>query len=182
MIPTDLRSALEASVGLIRSITPVSGGDINEAARVETPDARYFVKWNFHPRSTHVPSGSTRLELAGHGERTPHSARDRRDRSTRRAGAGMDRSGIEQGQPPPKHWGAASPNNIDRARKRTASITTTTIGSTPQHNTPARSWIEFYRDQRLGAQRDLAQQQRLSHIRSGAAARSGDGAPRAVDR
>ena len=31
------------------------------------------------------------------------------------------------------------------------------IGSTPQRNTPARSWIEFYRDQRLGVQRDLAQ-------------------------
>jgi fructosamine-3-kinase len=32
------------------------------------------------------------------------------------------------------------------------------IGSTPQRNTPTRSWIEFYRDRRLGAQRDLALQ------------------------
>jgi fructosamine-3-kinase len=31
------------------------------------------------------------------------------------------------------------------------------IGATPQRNTPARSWIEFYRDRRLGAQRDWAQ-------------------------
>jgi fructosamine-3-kinase len=32
------------------------------------------------------------------------------------------------------------------------------IGSNPQRNTPTRSWIEFYRDQRLGVQRDLARQ------------------------
>ena len=50
MIPPDLRSALEERIGPIRSITLVGGGDINEAARVETVDARYFVKWNFHPR------------------------------------------------------------------------------------------------------------------------------------
>jgi fructosamine-3-kinase len=55
------------------------------------------------------------------------------------------------------------------------------IGSTPQRNTPTRSWIEFFRDRRLGVQRSGAAQ-RLSHVRSGTAARSGDGPPRSMDR
>ena len=37
------------------------------------------------------------------------------------------------------------------------------IGSTPQLNTQTRSWIEFYRDRRLGAQCALAQ--RNGHLR-----------------
>ena len=126
MIPGDLRSALETSLGAIRSITPVGGGDINAAARVETPDARYFVKWNFHPRPRMFEAEARGLKLlaAANALRVPRV--DRRDRSTRRAGAGMDRSGIEQDRR--RRSAGARPRattSID-ARRRTASITTTT--------------------------------------------------------
>ena len=43
------------------------------------------------------------------------------------------------------------------------------IGSNPQRNTPSPSWIEFFRDQRLGVQRDLAQ--RNGHLTSDRARR-----------
>src|SRR5512135_3737644 len=73
MIPGDLRSALETSLGAIRSIAPVGGGDINAAARVETPDARYFVKWNIlpHPRMFEAEARGLNLLAAAATLRVP---------------------------------------------------------------------------------------------------------------
>jgi fructosamine-3-kinase len=156
MIPTDLRFALETSIGSVRSIIPVGGGDINKAARVETPDARYFVKWNFrpHPRMFQVEARGLNLLAAADALRIPHvvavidqpaalvlewidlgSNKTVASEALGRGLAQQHRSTIEQ-------YGLDHDNYI---------------GLTPQSNTQTRSWIAFYRDQRLGAQRDLAQ-------------------------
>ena len=168
MIPGDLRSALETSIGAIRSITPVGGGDINAAARVETPDARYFVKWNFHPRPRMFEAEARGLNLlaAAAALRVPRVVAvidqpaalvlDWIDLgSNKSAAAEALGRGLAQ-----QHRSTAPAYGLDHDNY---------IGSTPQRNTPARSWIEFYRDQRLGAQRALAQQN--GHLRADRARR-----------
>jgi fructosamine-3-kinase len=156
MITGDLRSALEASVGPIRSITPVGGGDINEAARVETQDARYFVKWNFRPRPRMFEAEALGLNLLASAgalhiprviaviEQPAALVLDWIDLgSNKMASAEALGRGLAR-----QHRSTAQTYGLDHDNY---------IGSNPQHNAPARSWIEFYRDQRLGVQRDLAQ-------------------------
>src|SRR5512141_1228856 len=65
MIPDNLRSALEANLGVLRSILPVGGGDINAAARIATSGARYFVKWNSQPPPRLFETEARGLNLLG---------------------------------------------------------------------------------------------------------------------
>jgi fructosamine-3-kinase len=157
MIPNDLRSALESSLGAIRSIAPVGGGDINQAARVETPEARYFVKWNPRPlpRLFEVEARGLNLLAAAHALRIPRvvavidqpaalvlewiDAGANKQAASQALGRGLAQ----------QHQATAQTYGLDHDNY---------IGSTPQRNTPARSWIEFFRDRRLGAQRAVAQQ------------------------
>jgi fructosamine-3-kinase len=156
MIPGDLQSALETSIGAIRSITPVGGGDINEAARVETHNARFFVKWNFHPRPRLFETEARGLNLlaAAAALRVPRvvAVIDQPAAlvlewidlgSNKTAAAEALGRGLAL-----QHRSTAQTYGLDHDNY---------IGSTPQRNTPASSWIEFYRDRRLGAQRSLAQ-------------------------
>ncbi len=161
LIPGDLRSALETSVGALRSITSVGGGDINSAARVETLDARYFVKWNPQSRPHMFETEARGLNLLAAAEalRVPRvvAVIDQPSAlvlewidlgSNKLAAAEALGRGLAQ-----LHRSSAATYGLDHDNY---------IGSTPQRNTPARSWIEFYRDRRLGAQRDLAQ--RRGHL------------------
>ncbi len=171
---SDLRASLEKTLGPIRSLTPVGGGDINNAARVETAshgeagDARYFVKWNTAPLPRMFEAEARGLKLldSAHALRIP------------RVIALID-------QPPALvlEWidvGANKPAASEAlgrglAQQHRSSAPTygldhdNTIGSNPQCNTPTRSWIEFYRDRRLGVQRDLARQR--GHLTSDRARR-----------
>ena len=156
MISAELRAALENALGPLHRITPVGGGDINAAARLETAAAAYFVKWNPHPRPRMFAAEARGLQLlaAAHGVRVPQVI-----------------ACIEQPAALVLEWiapgrdkaSAAEALGRGLARQHRSSAPTygldhdNTIGSTPQLNTPSRSWIEFFRDQRLGAQRDLAQ-------------------------
>jgi fructosamine-3-kinase len=155
-IPGDLQSALETSFGAIRSITPVGGGDINAAARVETVDVRCFVKWNDRSRSGmfEVEARGLNLLAAAHALRIPHVIAvidqpaalvlewiDLGSNKTIAAEA-LGRGLAQQHRSTAKQYGLDHDNYI---------------GSTPQRNAQTQSWIEFYRDRRLGAQRDLAQ-------------------------
>src|SRR5512136_410578 len=156
MVPGDLRSALETTIGAIRSVTPVGGGDINEAARVETPDARYFVKWNpqSRPRMFEAEALGLNLLASARALRIPRvvAVIDQPAAlvlewidlgSNKAAAAEALGRGLAQ-----QHRSSAPMYGLDHDNY---------IGSTPQRNTQARSWLEFYRDQRLGVQRDLAQ-------------------------
>ncbi len=158
MISSELRAALEEAVGPLRSIAPVRGGDINEAARLETAGARYFVKWNFHPRPHMFEAEARGLKLLAeaHALRVPRVV-----------------ALIEQPPALVLEWidCEAGAKKIDAAEALGRGLAQqhrsvgpsygldhdNTIGANPQINTPARSWIEFYRDRRLGVQRDLAQ-------------------------
>ncbi len=156
MISNDLRSALEANLGALRSITPVGGGDINEAARVEAQDARYFVKWNFRPRPRIFEAEAHGLNLlaAAQALRVPHVV------AVIERPAALVLEWIDLGS---NKTDAAEALGRGLARQHRSTAQTygldhdNYIGATPQRNTPSRSWNEFYRDRRLRVQRDLAQ-------------------------
>lgn len=156
MIPAALRAALETELGPIRDFTPVGGGDINEAARLTIASARYFVKWNYHPRPQMFSSEAQGLRLLA----TARAVR-------------VPQVVAEIDQPPALvlEWiepGANKQTSVEALGRGLAQQHRSSweqygldhdnyIGANPQRNTPARSWIEFYRDQRLGVQRELAQ-------------------------
>jgi len=164
----DLRAALEKILGPIRSLSPVNGGDINEAARIETIDARYFVKWNIAspPRMFQAEAHGLQLLTTANAIRIPRviAVIDQptalvlewidRGANQHSAAEALGRSLAQQ------HRSSAPIYGLDHDNF---------IGSNPQHNTPSRSWIEFFRDQRLGVQRDLAQ--RRGHLTSDRARR-----------
>ena len=152
----DLRVTLEKLLGPIRSLTPVSGGDINAAARIETSDARYFVKWNTtsRPRMFEAEARGLQLLTAVNALRIPRVIAvidqppalvlewidTRADKASAAEALGR---GLAQ-----QHRSSAPTYGLDHDNF---------IGSNQQLNTSSPAWIEFYRDQRLGVQRDLAQ-------------------------
>jgi fructosamine-3-kinase len=168
MIPADLRASLEQTLGPLRAITPVSGGDINAAARVETSAARYFVKWNATsvPHMFEAESRGLQLLADAHALRVPHVI------ALNVQPPALVLEWIELGG---SKQLAAEALGRGLARQHRSSVPAygldhdNFIGSNPQRNTPARSWIEFYRDRRLGVQRELAQQR--GHLTSDRARR-----------
>ncbi len=157
MITAALRAALETELGRIRDITPVGGGDINEAACVATASARYFVKWNYHPRPHMFSAEARGLRLLAGAralrvpqviaviEQPPALVLEWIDLGANQpiAAEALGRGLAQQHRSSSDRYGLDHDNYI---------------GANSQHNTPARSWIDFYRDRRLGAQRELAQQ------------------------
>jgi protein-ribulosamine 3-kinase len=154
---SDLRASLEKMLGPIRSFTPVGGGDINAAARIDTGDARYFVKWNTAslPHMFEVEARGLKMLATANALRIPNVIAlidqppalvlewiDVGASSKLAAAEALGRGLARQ------HRSSASTYGLDHDNY---------IGSNPQRNGPSRSWIEFYRDQRLGVQRDLAQ-------------------------
>lgn len=45
-LPGDIEEELTRAMGVVKAVTPVSGGCINNGARVETSQGHFFVKWN----------------------------------------------------------------------------------------------------------------------------------------
>lgn len=155
MLPADLRAALENTLGPLRSITPLGGGDINEAARLETAAARYFVKWNRRPRPRLFEveaRGLTMLADAG-ALRIPHVVA-RLNEPPALVLEWIEVGGSKSAASDALGRGLAQQH---RARGPLYGLDHDNyIGDNPQVNTPASTWIEFYRDQRLGVQRELA--------------------------
>ncbi len=156
MISPQLRAALENILGALRTITPVGGGDINAAARIETGDARYFIKWNdaAPPRMFSAEARGLQLLANAQALRVPRVVAlidqppalvlewidlgGNKQHATEALGRGLAQ----------QHRSSAPTYGLEHDNY---------IGSNPQRNASNRSWIEFYRDQRLGVQRELAQ-------------------------
>lgn len=156
MIPADLQAALARELGPLRSTMPVHGGDINAAARVDTSQGRYFVKWNLRPRPGMFAAEARGLELLTRAQalRVPRVIALIEQPAAlvlewiepgaaRSAAAEALGRGLAQ-----QHHSTGAAFGLDHDNY---------IGDNPQLNTPCETWLEFYRDRRLGAQRDLAQ-------------------------
>jgi fructosamine-3-kinase len=154
-LPDELRRELTKVVGTLRSARPVGGGDINEAARIETDRATYFVKWNVHPRSRMFETEARGLKLLADAQavrvprvialidQPPALVLEWIDLGSNKSSAAEALGrGLAQ-----QHRSLGAAYGLDHDN---------TIGANPQINTPSSSWIEFYRDRRLGEQVKLA--------------------------
>ena len=158
-LPDSVRSALEADVGSVRSATPLGGGDVSRAARVEAASGPVFVKW-----------------APGDAGRTYESEADGLEALSRAAGPGLEVPAplvvrnatdlevgllvlpwLEPGRAGEGDWrrfGAALAD-LHRAAAPGDGFgwhTDNWIGSKPQHNEWSASWPAFFGEQRLRAQ------------------------------
>ena len=157
MLPADLQRALTPVVGDVRAAQAVSGGDINAAWQIGTASGqRYFVKWNPQPRPGLFQVEARGLQLLAQTRalRVPRviATLDEppalvlewiepgANRSTAAEALGR---GLAQ-----QHRSIGPAFGLDHDNY---------LGATLQINTPAASWLEFYRDRRLGEQAQLAQ-------------------------
>jgi fructosamine-3-kinase len=168
-LPRPLRDSVVAELrasgdrSSIESVQRVTGGDINAAARVNTRQASYFLKWNADPlpRLFEVEARGLRL-LGGAGAiRVPDVYAHAGPQSDQPAfmllewieqgrGASRDAVGERFGRElATLHRESAAEFGLDHDNY---------IGSLPQPNCALPSWSDFYRDRRLGYQRDMARQ------------------------
>ena len=155
MLPAALRTALGQTLGEIRTATPVVGGDINTAARIETDRAAYFVKWNLRPQPR-------MFEVEAHGLRLLASVRAMRvpqviaviDQPPAlvlewiEPGSGKAAAAEELGRRlAQQHRSLGPAYGLDHDNY---------IGANPQTNALTDTWLDFFRQQRLGAQTELA--------------------------
>lgn len=152
----------------IQSIKHVAGGDINEAARIITGRGAYFVKWNWHPlpRLFEVEARGLRLLASAHAVRVPEVVAVLDDPPALIL-EWIDSRGSKS---------AASAILGEQLARQQRTLGETYgldhdnyIGSNPQTNQPAPSWLAFFRDRRLGFQTGLAQ--RNGHLTPERAAR-----------
>ncbi|MBN1963115.1 MAG: fructosamine kinase family protein [Anaerolineae bacterium] len=160
MIPREVEQALVEALGVpVAEAYPVHGGDINRAACVTLVDGeRVFLKWNqTKPPDFFLAEAAGLRELAAPGViRVPEvlavgqgplflalewieEARGGYDRDQFAERFGHELAAL--------HRVTAPLHGLDRDNY---------IGSTPQPNAQTASWTVFYREQRIGAQMDVA--------------------------
>jgi fructosamine-3-kinase len=157
-LPDDIRFAIrDALHAEPTDIQAVGGGMINQSARVEVNGAHYFVKWkaNAPPSFFEVEARGLRLLRATGALRVPQvivygespaylilewiESAARVDERKFTVGFGQALAALH------RVTGAAFGLDHDNF-----------IGGQPQRNTPGTSWPQFYRDQRIAAQMELA--------------------------
>ncbi len=159
MIPAAIRAALEAELGThIKDARGVSGGDINQAARLTLQDGtRCLLKWKRSPppRFFAVEAQGLRTLAAAEEVRVPEVLAVGTD------AAYLAIEWIERGNRGPDfaerfgralaalHRHEAAMHGLDHDNY---------IGAMPQINTPSTSWTQFYREQRIGAQMQFARE------------------------
>jgi fructosamine-3-kinase len=154
--------SLRAAVGdtAVDAVTRVGGGDINQAALVTTRTGRYFVKWHNAPPPRFFECEAAGLSLLGAagavrvpgvvahgavpGSRVAYLILEWIDRD----GGGRQRAAERLGRGLARQHAAPQPEyGLDHDNY---------IGRLPQPNRQTGSWVDFYRTERLGAQRDQA--------------------------
>jgi len=173
-----LRRVLEAAgdSGNIRQVTPVTGGCINHAVRLETTTSVYLFKWNQHASAGmfSCEAEGLRLLAASHTVRTPkifglwdgsqsqdvslillefiESPASKDGWNQAQLGAQLAEMHLSASKLPGQQYGLAQDNYI---------------GSTLQPNGWHADWIVFFREQRLTHQMRLAQKNgRLTSTRA----------------
>lgn len=163
MIPASLKTRLADLIGApVSGDQAVYGGDINQSARFECGGAAYFVKWNPSAPPAMFPAEARGLHLlAQAGSLRVPAVIAQGDaegacpaflalewiETGGRSAATMEQFGIGLAA---LHRCTHDQHGLDHDNF---------IGRLPQPNTPAPRWADFYRDQRIGAQMELARRQ-----------------------
>ena len=139
---------------------PVSGGDINEARRLETPIGKFFLKMNTAAHAHRMFAAEAKgLQLMADARalRIPEVI----GYSTEGNNGWLLMEYIEQGRRRPDFWrsfgeGLAA---MHRTRREQYGLDHDNfIGSLPQSNTQHKHWVEFYIAERLQPQVEMALQ------------------------
>ncbi len=158
--PDPLRNSIQQHLGIkIQSANYCAGGDINQAAQLETTDGSLFVKWNPKSPSEMFTTEARGLKLLHEAKtlRIPevisvHEAQDE-------CPAYLILEWLESGRSTPQtdeqlgeglatlHLIHAEQHGLDHNNF---------IGRLPQSNTHHISWAEFYAEQRIRPQMELA--------------------------
>ena len=156
------------------AVSPLSGGDINRAYRLEFGSRRLFVKLN-------------RAELLPMFEAELTGLQAIRDSGTIRVPEPMLTGSIDTeafiimshidlgGRPDPARFASVLAAMHHCVGKRFGFAGDNTIGSTPQPNSWSDDWVEFWRRQRLGHQLQLGAQKGFTPDLLDAGARLGEG-------
>lgn len=160
-LPPALHDRLTDVLGTrIDAARPIFGGDINQAAQITCGTALYFVKWHTQspPRMFPAEAQGLRLMAATGAIRIPAVIAQGDADDT--CPAFLVLEWIETGS---KHRGSTMESfgaQLAAMHRHTAPQhgldDDNFIGRLPQPNTPAASWAEFYRDQRVGSQMEIA--------------------------
>lgn len=158
-----VKAALEQKLGAkVLGSTPLGGGMVNTAARVETSDGRIFVKWK-----SETPARFFEMEADGLNRLAALDAlripkvlafQDRNGDNDTPAFLALE--WIETHQPSsPEHFKqhfaeglAALHRNAHSPSGKFGLEYDNFLGAQPQKNTPNANWAEFYRDCRLAVQ------------------------------
>ena len=165
--PVDVQKLLREAAGdssPIRQIRRVGGGDINTAAHIETGQSAYFVKWNPRPLPGMFAAeahGLAELEAAGE-LRVPHVlglAEAQGDRPAFIVMEWLAGAGSKQDRRLSERLGRGLAALHRHGRSGYGWEIDNYIGSLPQHNPATDNWLDFFRDQRLRVQVELAARQ-----------------------
>lgn len=158
MIPEGVAAALESVTGALRDSQPAGGGSINASFVLTACDGqRYFLKLNAASRADMFAAEAAGLEELARADavRVPQALAQ----GLAGGQAYLLLEGLELGRA--DSTAAAELGRQLAAQHRVSSTAfgwhrDNTIGSTPQPNDWCDSWVEFWRDKRLGFQLDLA--------------------------
>jgi fructosamine-3-kinase len=138
----------------------VGGGDINHAARLETADTRYFVKWHERPPGRFFECEALGLDLLreANAVRVPDVIGYGSVEESNTAFLILEwiEPGAAKGALSAERLGFTLAMQHQTRREFYGLDYDNYIGKLAQPNKRRDSWIAFYRDKRLGAQRKLA--------------------------
>jgi len=159
MLSDSLLQSIEQNIdGKIRNISRVSGGSINQAAKISTDDASFFIKWNTGSQSEDMfkkeAKGLTLLKSAGTDLLIPDTIATGFDERTGAHYLIMEY--LEQASRENNNRGKTA-RNFGQQLARLHQQTNTQfgldynnyIGSLPQKNTFHEDWITFFIEIRL---------------------------------
>jgi fructosamine-3-kinase len=162
ILPNTLRESVAAVLGTsITGAVSVHGGDINHAARLETRDGFYMLKWKMDAPIGFFAAEAQGLETLQHaGELRVPTVIAQAD-ATHGCPGWLVMAWIATAPAGSKFaenlgYGLAALHR--HTSERYGFDQANFIGELPQPNTPTVCWVDFYRDQRLGAQMAIAAQ------------------------
>jgi fructosamine-3-kinase len=162
-LPTGLQASLADQLGVaLKETRYCAGGDINHAAQLVTADGVYFVKWNEQSPPGMFTAEAQGLLLLREADSLPVPGVIAVCEAAEHTPAYLVLEWLEPGGSTPEtarqlgeglaalHRHVAPQHGLDHANF---------IGSLPQSNHPQDSWADFYAEQRLRPQMELARRQ-----------------------
>lgn len=146
----------------LNTISSVSGGCINTAYKVETDQGSFFLKWNKEELDNMFQSEDRGLSILK--ERSPIKIPETLGQGIVDHKSYLLTEWIETGHPSSKFWENFSINLASQHKKTTSEFGLdhdNYIGRLHQSNTQHSNWHEFFIDERLAPQLDLASSNNL---------------------